>query len=209
MRRVLAALPLVLAGCATADTALLAGPATQQFSVVDRGWHTEICVAAATDAADPLAPFAAGFPGATELCFGFGERQWLVTHERGVAEMLSALLPSRAALLLTALRAPPVEAFGAADTVTLHVPPASAAALRRFIRRSTRFDAAGRPVRLAAGPYPGSVFFAATGTYDALSTCNTWSAAALRHAGVPVGGPVVFAGQVMAQVRRIAAAWGD
>ena len=139
------------------------------------------------------------------LCFGFGERQYLVSQDHGLLTELSALLPSRAALLMTALRAPPQAAFGAENVVVLHVSPAAEAALRRFIGRSLKRDAAGAPIRLRDGPYPGSVFWAAAGTYDAFSTCNTWTADGLRAAGVTLGGPIVFAGQVMSQAREAAA----
>ncbi len=106
---------------------------------------------------------------------------------------------------MTALRTPPAAAFGAANVVTLRVTPAAAAGMRRFLWRSLKRDGAGAPILLRAGPYPGSVFWAASGTYDAFSTCNTWTADGLRAAGIPLGGPIVFAGQVMSQLRRIAA----
>ncbi len=154
---------------------------------------------------DPLATLAEGFAGAQVLCFGFGERQFFMTPDPGLLTHLSALLPSRSALLMTALRAPADAAFGAGNVVVLHVTPPAEAALRRFLWRSLELDAAGAPVRLADGPYPGSVFWAAVDTYDAFFTCNTWTADGLRAAGLPVGGPVVFAGQVMSQVRQIAA----
>ena len=198
-------LALLLAGCADPDVSLLRGPATRSISVVQRSWHTQLCVAAPAAATDPLAPIAAGFPGARFLCFGFGERQWLVLSRHDPAEAISALFPSRAAVLMTVLRAPPVVAYGAEDAVTLDVPQASEAALRRFLRDGIVTDAAGRPERLRDGPYPGSVFFAATGTYDLFNTCNSWTADGLRHAGFPIEGPAVFAGPVMHQVRQIAA----
>ncbi|MDA8251928.1 MAG: DUF2459 domain-containing protein [Rhodospirillales bacterium] len=181
------------------------GAATRTIAVADRGWHTDLCVAAPAEGSDPLVPLAEGFPGARFLCFGFGERQYLLSPGPGLLETLSALLPSRAALLMTALRAPPAAAFGADSVVVLRVTEAGETALRGFLRGSVQNDAAGAPIRLRDGPYLGSVFFAATGTYDAFTTCNTWTADGLRTAGVKIGGPVIFAGQVMSQLRQIAA----
>ena len=40
--------------------------------------------------------------------------------------------------------------------------------------------------RIAAGPYPGSVFYASTGTFALTHTCNTWTAQALQVGGLPV-----------------------
>jgi uncharacterized protein (TIGR02117 family) len=197
-----------LAACAAVPPALPPGPRPVRIAVADRGWHTELCVAAPAPA-DPLAALAAGFPGARFLCLGFGERQYLLSPDPGLGEMLSALLPSRAALLVTALSAPPAEAFGAANVVELGITTEGAARLGAFLWRSLETTRTGAPVRLRDGPYPGSAYFAATGTYDAFTTCNTWTADGLRAAGLPVGGLVIFAGQVMSQARSIAAAERD
>jgi hypothetical protein len=54
------------------------------------------------------------------------------------------------------------------------------------------------PRRIGTGPYPESVFYASTGTYNLSHTCNTWTAEALRVTGLPVTATgVVFAGQVL------------
>ena len=200
-----AALLALTVGCAIVPPAS-PGPPGAPVVVAERGWHTDLCVPAPATADDALAPLAAGFAGARFLCFGFGERQYLLSGHHGWLEKLSALLPSRAVVLMTALAAPPDAAFGAGNVVSLKLSRTGAASLRDFLRRAVLSDAAGRPLRLRDGPYPGSVFFAAAGTYDAIDTCNTWTAAGLRAAGLPVGGPVVFAGQVMSAARRIAAA---
>ena len=65
-------------------------------------------------------------------------------------------------------------------------------------------DKEGPPRRIGAGPYPQSVFYASTGTYNLAHTCNTWTAEALRVAGLPVNAAgVVFAGQVLDQLPSI------
>ena len=63
-----------------------------------------------------------------------------------------------------------------------------------------------RPRRLAAGPGPGSVFYAATGTYSATYTCNTWTAEGLRVGGIPVTpAGVVFVSELTDQLRSFGA----
>jgi hypothetical protein len=60
-------------------------------------------------------------------------------------------------------------------------------------------------VSLGPGPYAGSEFFAALGTYDAFDTCNTWTATMLATAGLPVSASgIMFSHQVMDQARRVA-----
>jgi uncharacterized protein (TIGR02117 family) len=198
-------LALAVAGCATMPVAPPRGPVESWVAVADRGWHTDLCIPVA-DATGALAPVTAGFPGATVLCFGFGARVYYTGRHAGLGEAIAALLPGRAALLLTVLRASPAAAFGADHVIRLGITRAGAARLTDFIDRSLQRDATGAPLRLRPGPYPGSVFYAATGTYDAFTTCNTWSADGLRAAGLPVRADVIFAGQVMAEARRVATA---
>ncbi len=207
------ALALALAGCAAPAPAPVAAPVAApgatngSVTVAERGWHTDLCLDPPADPADPLAPFAAAFPGARTLCFGFGERQYLFSADHGLLDKLSALLPSRALLVVTALPAPPAAAFGADRVVVLRLGPGGEAALHRFLGESAERTADGAPRFFRPGPYPGSAYYAATGTYDMLDTCNTWTMAGLRAAGlVRGGGAVVFAGQVMSRARRIAAA---
>ena len=91
--------------------------------------------------------------------------------------------------------------------IALPLPQAEVDRVADFLWRYLRKDAAGAPAPFAPGPYPGSVFYASGGTYALGHTCNTWTAEALRAAGMPVGtGGVLFANQVWARARRLAAA---
>jgi uncharacterized protein (TIGR02117 family) len=171
--------------------------------VVQRDWHTDIALPV-EEIAGPLATLEAAFPGVRFLTFGFGERQFLVNRQRNWGAMLNALLPSQSALLMTALSATPEQAFGARNVVVLRVSRAGLERIEETIWREFEPSPAGKPVLLADGPYPGSVFYAARTTYDALYTCNTWTADILRAGGLPVPATgVLFAGQVMGMVRWI------
>jgi len=193
---------LALAACSTVPLKPSPGPVAATITVAERGWHTDVCVRS-EDAGLWVESLAQGFDGARYLCFGFGERQYVVTRTHGPVAALSALFPSQAAVLMTVLRDMPEEAFGRSGVVTLGVSRVGLSGLQKFLQRSIQSDSAGRPVGLGEGPYLGSVFFAATGTYDALYTCNTWTADALRSAGLPVHGGVVFAGDLMYKVRQL------
>ncbi|WP_180970578.1 DUF2459 domain-containing protein [Burkholderia sp. WAC0059] len=195
---------LAFAACSSVPSRPSPGPVAVTVTVVERGWHTDVCVRD-EDAgawARSLA-LGLGFDGARFLCFGFGERQYVLTRTHDPLATVSALFPSEAAVLMTVLRATPAEAFGRSGVVDLGISRAGLIGLQAFLRRSIRIDAAGRAMQLGEGPYPGSVFFAATGTYDAFYTCNTWTADALRSAGLPVQGRVLFAGDLMYKVRQL------
>ncbi|RZT39436.1 DUF2459 domain-containing protein [Cupriavidus agavae] len=197
---VLAAASCVLAGCAT--HAARAAPPVSTIDVVERDWHTDVCLRTA-DADAALLRLTAGYTGSNFLCFGFGDRHYLLQREPGPLTLLSALLPGDGAILLTILRDTPAAAFGKDNVVRLGVDAAGLDRLRAFLNRAVRTDGAGMPEGLGDGPYPGGLYFAATARYNGFYTCNTWTADALREAGIPILGPVLFAEGVMRQVRTL------
>lgn len=179
------------------------GPATHQIYVVDRGWHTDIGLPVG-ELEGRLAALKADFPGATYLVFGFGDRNFLLTRDTGLFDMLHALLPGKAAMLVTGLKTSPGDAFVPRDVVPLGVSATGIRGIEDFIAADFSADSRGGVIRLADGPYPGSLFFASDATYDAFYTCNSWVADALRAAGLPVSdGLVIFAYQVMAEARAL------
>ncbi len=173
--------------------------------VIERSWHSDIGLPVA-EIGEPLTGLDQRFPWVRFLTFGFGERQFLLTRRATFGGMLSAMLPSRSALLMTALATAPEAAFGAEHVVVLHISRDGLARIEAAVWQELEKSATGEPVLLAGGPYPGSVFYAARGTYDAFDTCNTWTADMLRAGGLPVpAAGVLFVGQVMGMARAISA----
>ena len=115
-------LVLVVTACAEPVPAPPTGPAT--VYVIERGWHTDIALPV-SEIYGPLAVMTEAYPEATFLTFGFGERQFLITRTPSVGLMLSAMLPSRSAVLMTALKAPPEAAFGSRNVVALRASQAA------------------------------------------------------------------------------------
>ncbi|TDG06229.1 DUF2459 domain-containing protein [Paraburkholderia guartelaensis] len=177
------------------------GPTRTSVAVVQRDWHTDICLRV-HDVDVWVDALALGFDDATVLCFGFGERQFVVERRHDPLTMIGALMPSQATVLMTALRAAPEAAFGPQNVLEVPVDDAGLASVQRYLRASLETNAAGTPQRLADGPYTGSVYFAASGTYDALHTCNTWTARAVRSAGLNDVPDVLFASSLMREVRH-------
>ena len=197
---------LLLAACA--GTPLPPpGPIVTSIAVneADAGWHTDVCLRRG-DATPWLLALPQNFDGARFLCFGFGERRYMVEHDHSVFVMLSALLPSNGAIVMTPVRGGPETLFGPGNTVYVGISRAGAAGLAAFLRASIRTDASGQPVLLGPGQPPGREYFAATADYDGFNTCNTWTGTALRTAGVPVDDGALFAHEIMGQVRAVAAA---
>jgi hypothetical protein len=173
--------------------------------VIERSWHSDIGLPV-EEIGGPLAGLEQGFPGVQVLTFGFGERQFLLARQATFGGTLSAMLPSRSALLMTALATAPAAAFGAEHVVVLHISREGLARIEAAIWQELEKSATGEPVLLADGPYPGSVYYASRGTYDAFDTCNTWTADLLHAGGLPMPtAGVLFVGQVMGAARSISA----
>jgi hypothetical protein len=165
--------------------------------VIRREWHTDIGLPV-EEITGPLTTLEKPFPGVRFLTFGFGERQFLVNHKKDFGAMLGALLPSQSALLMTALAAPPEQAFGSPNVVILRLSRPGLYHIQAALWHEFELSATGQPILLANGPYDGSVYYAARDTYSGLYTCNTWTADILRTGGLPIpAAGVLFAGQVM------------
>jgi hypothetical protein len=193
-----------LSGCATMPTEGPIPVGEARLYVVERGWHTDIGLSV-DEVSKPLASLEQGFPGVRFMVFGFGERAYYMGKSTGSGEMLTALLPSESAILMTALNASPIEAFPDHKVIILRLPPDNLARVAARLWDDLEKTADGTALRLADGPYVGSVFYASNETYDAFHTCNTWTALLLREAGFPMDPHVLFADQVMRQVSVIAA----
>lgn len=189
-------------GVAAAEAHASQAPA--RLYVISNGWHTEIALPARA-LTGPLEVVRNAFPEARYFAFGWGERAFYMSPDPTWTEALRALLPARAALLVLGLGMAPPHAFVAGIHVAaLPVSPSGLSTLAGFVWRSFKTTRSGSLQRLGPGPYPSSAFYAASGTYDGAHTCNTWTARALQTAGLPVRSQgVVFAGQVMRQLRAI------
>ena len=207
-RRALLGACLALPGCGSTSS-----PAYHEAApgdgvtiyVIAAGWHTEIAlpVQAIHDSLRAVAP---EFPGARYLAFGWGERNYYMARAPTVGDAMNALLPGPAVLLVTPLYQPPRESRASAQVFELGLSRAGLDRLSSHLWAAFDRSGDGTPRRLAAGPAPGSVFYAATGTYSSSYTCNTWTAEALRVGGAPVTpSGVVFAGQLTDQLPSLSA----
>ncbi|WP_165943282.1 DUF2459 domain-containing protein [Roseicella aquatilis] len=179
----------------------VAPPPGEVAWLLERGWHLEIALRRA-DLVAPLTGIAARFPGAETLLFGFGKRSYVLAEAGAVEELLLGPLPGRGAVEVRALSAEVAALPGPA--VALPLPPGGQARLQAFIAGSILWDGA-EPRPAHPRPVQDSLFYEARRGYSLLYTCNTWTAEALRAAGLPVSAQgVVLAGAVLAQLPRVA-----
>jgi hypothetical protein len=206
-RSVCAALTIALLACSALLVACSGAPTRSPDSssiiyVIKRSWHVDIGFATA-DLQPPLASLRTDFANSRYLLFGFGDRHYLLDKDRGLGGMLAALWPGAGLMLVTGLDDSMQAAFGEDNVIAIPVSEAQARMAQQFVWRSLSTDR-GSVAPLRAGPYEGSLYYAASIGYSGWHTCNTWAAEGLRAAGLPVHSfGVAFAGQLWIQARRL------
>ena len=105
----------------------------------------------------------------------------------GIGDLMRAAAPGPAVMLVIPLQVSPEAFAGASKTFVLHVSRDGVERLSQFFREYLAQGREGTPRGISTGPYPKSVFYASTGTYDFVHTCNTWTAEALRVVGLRRG----------------------
>ena len=179
------------------------GAPTYDVHVVDHGWHTGLIVSTddiasialrlpeiRAEEASLLLSLARIMAAAEWVEIGWGDAEFYQADVAGPMDVpLSTIIPSLFIPTETVLHifpglGPPEEAFPASDTVRMTLSEPGYEKLALALARD--FDAAdGLPRDLGAGLYGYARFYAATGRYTALKTCNNWVAERLATAGVP------------------------
>jgi uncharacterized protein (TIGR02117 family) len=168
--------------------------------VISGGWHTELGLPL-VEISGPLAGLKPEFPSAQYLVFGWGARDYYMARNPGVADILRALAPGPAVMLLIPLQMRPEAFFGASNVSVIRVSRDGIERLSEFLWNYLSPNKEGPLRRIGTGPYPQSAFYASTGTYNLGHTCNTWTAEVLHVVGLPVNAAgVVFAAQVLDQL---------
>lgn len=165
-------------------------PGLIAVAVCDNGVHADIVVPALAAGIDWRSLFADALsePIAAErdhVAFGWGSREFYAQTPRwrDVRPLLAAraVFWDRTALHVE-FRQPPRQGD---DCRKWHATGDEYHALSRFILSSIEMPD-GRPVAIAQGYGATDAFFAATGRYTLIGTCNQWSGQALKSMGAPV-----------------------
>jgi uncharacterized protein (TIGR02117 family) len=181
------------------------GDATVTVHVVRHGWHSGLVIRR-DQVPTGTWPEHDRFPAGRFVEVGWGDRAFYQSPDAGIALALEASFASGGSVLHVAgLDRAPAERFAHAEVSPVTLSAGGAEALARFVSRAFARDASGAPIDLGPGLYPGSRFYAATGRYSLVYTCNTWIADALRAGGCPITPAwALGAGNLMFQARRCA-----
>lgn len=194
-----------LTGCAGSQPAPTPGvqPGNVEIAIIARDWHTEIGLLT-SQVTGPLATVDPTTSGARYLLVGFGDRSYFADHDAGFGTAVAALFPGPSAVQLTTVGELPEDENH--TIVRLHLSRDAVDRILGFVWNSLdRTD--GRSLSRVAEYGDQNVFYAGRQTYDSFYNCNTWTADALREAGLPFNpSGVLFASEVMEQARKIASA---
>ena len=196
-----------MTGCTSNPVVPNAGSASRNevIYVIAGGWHTELGLPL-SEIGGPLAALKPESPSARYLVFGWGARDYYMAGNPSIGDILRAVAPGPSVMLVIPLQMSPAVVFGASNVFVIHVSQDGVERLSQLIWNYLVSDKEGPPRRIGTGPYPQSVFYASTGTYNLSHTCNTWTAEALRVAGLPMSAAgVVFAAQVLDQLTPLLA----
>ncbi|MCU0781596.1 MAG: DUF2459 domain-containing protein [Akkermansiaceae bacterium] len=195
----------LVTGCATPvrqqPPAGSGGDKTEPFLLVRYGWHTGVVVEAA-GLNRRLPELAQRFPRARHYEIGWGDAGFYQSAEVDSGLALRAMFHSRASV---------VHVVGFGDDLAAHLGRVEVRELaanrenhRRFLdylESSFARGADGRVVAGASGLFGDSQFYEGAGRYHVCHTCNSWTAGALRSAGVDIGsGPKLTAGALLRAV---------
>lgn len=173
-----------------------------EIGVLVASWHTGLVLPAGE--LGPLHPLLRTARRARYLSFGWGNRRFYMAARPGSGDAIAALWRSPSVLFVEPAAAPADLAGGSVHIRWVCAGREQLWRVDHYIEQS--LSPPDEPIDLGRGPLPGSRFYASTGHYSAVHTCNTWTLAALEYAGLPVrAGGVLFASQADRRVRGLRA----
>jgi uncharacterized protein (TIGR02117 family) len=171
--------------------------------VINHGWHTGIAVRRA-NIPEGVWHEHADVADSEYLEVGWGAREFYMAPEGTLGLALDAVWPSPAVLHVVGFDGPVQQFFPQREIVEILVSDRGFERLAAFIGDAYAKDDSGRTMVVGRGQYANSRFYAAREKYSLLKTCNTWTAGALRSAGLPITSLyAVSPGNVMDQIRPL------
>ncbi len=159
---------------------------THTITVVSHGWHTGVIVAGA-DANRAIPELATRFGEPDFYEIGWGDKGFYQAAEITSGLTMRAMFWSSGAVVhVVAMRRAPEQFFFFDPLVTVDVSERELASLHAFLAASFARGVDGHVVDLRPGIYGDSEFYGGVGRYHLLHTCNTWTAKALRSAGIEI-----------------------
>jgi hypothetical protein len=151
--------------------------------VVSNRFHTSLAVQA-EDAPPEIRRFD---PQARYFVMGWGGSELYMLHDVKPWQWITCLIfPTRSALHVIPIRTSLIEGCPNSLIIEFRTTRRGRERLRKHLHQSFARDKELEFIVVGPGKLPASRFFAGTETYFLPKTCNTWVAAALKTAGIPI-----------------------
>ena len=179
------------------------GEPVKPVYVINHGWHTGIAVRR-EDISEAVWPEHRDFGHFEYVEVGWGNRDFYVAPEGTLWLALKAVFwPTSSVLHVVGFDGPVERFFRDREIVEIRVSDRGLREFAAFVQDAYARDGA-RPIVLGPGQFANSRFYLAREKYFLLKTCNTWTARALRSAGLPVTPlAAVTAANLMDQARKL------
>jgi len=192
MRRlILGILLLALLGCSSRPFAVppayaAGGAADHRIYVVNHGWHTGIVVPA-PPLQKAIPELERRFADSPYLEFGWGDEKFYQSGEFTSGLALRAIFwPTASVVYAASVPSGADEYFKHSAVETLCLNDEELSSLVAFISSSFHREDNGRVVALEKALSESSRLYRGVGDYYLLNTCNSWTAKALKSAGMDI-----------------------
>jgi uncharacterized protein (TIGR02117 family) len=191
MKILLPALFFSLSACsalpyATKPVAAETAPLNDDIYVVSHGWHTGIIIPATLVQAR-IGELSTRFKHAKYLEFGWGDKGFYQADEITSSLTLQAIFWSTESIMhVVAVPDQPKLYFSNSQVEKICLNGSEYIALVKFIESSFYKNDQGEVVATFQGLYGNSQFYKSVGDYSLMNTCNTWTARALKSAGMEI-----------------------
>jgi uncharacterized protein (TIGR02117 family) len=185
---IIVSLVIFLSGCASAPPVKNIPVTNTKHTIyfIYRGWHTSILLDA-----NPLIAripqLGTDLKNQKYVRVGWGDGDYFTGKNKSFTSATKALVASGySAIQFLPYDYEPFAEIPEETRVPIAISDQGLRDLTRYVSDTIETDAAGRLIRLPAFGDATGLFFQATNSYGVFSNCNTWSANALRAAGLPI-----------------------
>ncbi|RYY73555.1 MAG: DUF2459 domain-containing protein [Gammaproteobacteria bacterium] len=180
-------LSILLSGCASAPPMKNIPLTNTKHTIyfIYRGWHTSILLDAKSLAAN-VPQLEADLGNQKYVRVGWGDGDYFTGKNKSFTSATKALVASGySAVQLLPYDYEPFDEIPSDTRVPIAITEQGLRDLTLYIGQSIKLEE-GRMLRLPTFGDATGLFFQANSSYGAFSNCNTWSAHALRVAGLPI-----------------------
>jgi len=179
--------------------------AAKHVYIVHDAWHAAILIKT-IDLPAAVLPELGDFPGAEQLEFSWGDRDYFPAPDPGIGMALKAAFWSSGSILHVVGSSGALDnVYPGAEIIEIGLSDDGLHQLIQFISDTFARSSPNTPAEARPGLSPSGRFYPANGKFSILRTCNTWVADALNAAGLPVNPRyVITAGNLASQLQSLA-----